>query len=308
MPKRFLRYQKYLSRLLGPSRTKRFPWRGVWLLGLVVLLTSATIAAIIPSRVDTFPKNTQIPLAPPQTMQWGETTIPIVIDSTKQSAADSETITNEPSSHETWIAITIRKGDTLSNILKREGFDGHEISQVIQSYPEARVFRQLRPGQTLRLRTDAGETWQELVYETEPGEAFHIVRRVDRLELTKEIRTFETRIAHVTGTIESSLFEDGLEAGLSDSYILKLAEIFGWDIDFALDLRRGDSFSVIHEEKYWRGQKMAEGAILAAEFINQGKIFRAIAYRDVNGYTTYYTPDGMSVRRPFLRTDRKSVV
>ena len=83
---------------------------------------------------------------------------------------------------------------------------------------------------------------------------------------------------------------------------MKLAEIFGWDIDFALDLRRGDSFSVIHEEKYWHGRKTADEPILAAEFVNRGRVFRAIAFRDANGYSTYYTPEGMSVRRPFLRT------
>ncbi|HEY5682281.1 MAG TPA: peptidoglycan DD-metalloendopeptidase family protein, partial [Sulfuricaulis sp.] len=198
--------------------------------------------------------------------------------------------------------LTIRKGDTLSDILKREGHDGSEIHRLIQTNPDARIFRQLYPGQRLRLRAEAGGKLQELVYETDPGEAFHLVRQEDRFELTKELRRFETRVAHVSGTIASSLFEDGQEAGLSDTLIMKLVEIFGWDVDFALDLRRGDSFSIIHEEKFWQGQKVSDGTILAAEFINQGQVFRAIAFRDANGYISYYTPDGTSVRRPFLRT------
>jgi len=201
-----------------------------------------------------------------------------------------------------WIDITVRKGDTLSNILEREGHDSGEVVRVIASDPGARVFSQLYPGQVLHLRAEPGRPWQELVYETGSGEAFHLVRQGDHFELTKEIRRFDTRVAQVTGTIESSLFEDGQAAGLPDSLIMKLAEIFGWDIDFALDLRHGDSFSVIYEEKYWRSRKIADGSILAAEFVNQGRVFRAIAYRDINGSTSYYTPEGMSVRRPFLRT------
>ncbi len=291
-----------LSRRLGLTRSRRLPRRGVWLVGLAIFLTSVTIAAIIPRGVDTPPATTLALSAPPQTVQLGDTVLPAGAGNVKQPTFAAETPTTSLADRDVWTEITIRRGDTLSDILGRAGHDSHEISRVIQSNPEARVFRQLYPGQTLRLRADAGQPWQELVYETGPGEAFHLVRHADRFELTREIRTFETRIANVTGTIESSLFEDGQEAGLSDAMIMKLAEIFGWDIDFALDLRRGDSFAVIHEEKYWRGQKISDGPILAAEFINQGRSFRAVAFRDANGYTTYYTPEGMSVRRPFLRT------
>lgn len=291
-----------LSRRLGLTRSRRLRGRGLWLVGLAIFLTSVTIAAIIPRGIDTPLATTLTLSAPPQTIQLGDTVFPASAGNLQQTVIATETPTIPQADREVWTEVTIRRGDTLSDILGRAGYDSHEISRVVQSNPEARVFRQLYPGQTLRWRADAGQPWQEIVYETSPGEAFHLVRHADRFELTKEIRTFETRIANITGTIESSLFEDGQDAGLSDAMIMKLAEIFGWDIDFALDLRRGDSFAVIHEEKYWHGQKISDGPILAAEFINQGHVFRAIAFRDANGYTTYYTPEGMSVRRPFLRT------
>lgn len=297
LPMRILRYLKSVPRRLGTVRPGHIPQRAAWLLVLAVVLTSVTIAVIIPGYVDALPENARPSHAPVQTILLEVTSKPIEANRTEHSVAGGESAAGH-----TWFETVVRKGDTLSSILRQQGHDDHEIGRLIQTNPEARIFRHLRPGQTLRLRTGSGGPWQELAYETEPGEVFHIFRRADRLELTKEIRSFETRIAYVTGTIESSLFEDGQEAGLSDAQIMKLAEIFGWDIDFALDLRRGDSFSVIHEEKYWRGQKVTDGPILAAEFINQGNIFRAFAYRDVNGYTTYYAPDGTSVRRPFLRT------
>src|SRR3972149_4843120 len=131
--------------------------------------------------------------------------------------AITETPATKSSNRESWTEVTVRKGDTLSDILKRQGYDGNEISRVIQSNPEAHVFRQVHPGQTLRLRAEAGRPWPGLVYENDPGEAFHLIRPEGRFDLTKEIRAFETRIAPVRGTIESSLFEDGQEAGLSDA-------------------------------------------------------------------------------------------
>lgn len=113
---------------------------------------------------------------------------------------------------------------------------------------------------------------------------------------------FELRVAYAAGTIEHSLFQAGQAAGLPDTIILKLAEIFGWDIDFALDVRAGDTFSVIYEEKYLYGRKSADGAVLAAEFVNQGDAHRAIGFRNADGEIAYYTPEGRNVRRPFLRT------
>jgi murein DD-endopeptidase MepM/ murein hydrolase activator NlpD len=300
LPKGLLRRLRQLMHQTTGHR--HFHRRGVWLLGMAIFLTSVTIAAIMPRGSDAPPVGSLIPATPPQTVLLGDTTLPVAMNGLAPSSVIAETPVMKSSNHESWTEVTVQKRDTLSDILKRLGYDGNEISHVIQTNPEARVFRQLRPGQTLRLRTETGRPWQELVYETDPGEAFHLIRQEGRFELTKEIRAFETRVAHISGTIESSLFEDGQEAGLSDALIMKLAEIFGWDIDFALDLRNGDSFSVIHEEKYWQGQKVADGTILAAEFINQGRVFRAIAYRDVNGYTSYFTPEGMSMRRPFLRT------
>lgn len=288
-------------RRAGRVHAHRLPGRGVWLLGLAVFLTSVTIAAIMPREGESLPANALTPSMPPQTVQLGETPVQDAVT----VAADSPAVVEAPrksSEREQWTEVTIRKGDTLSDILKREGHDSSDIHRLVQSNPDARVFRQLQPGQKLRLRAEAGEPLQELVYETDPGEAFHLVRHEDRFELTKELRAFETRVAHVSGTIESSLFEDGQDAGLSDNLVMKLVEIFGWDIDFALDLRRGDSFSVIYEEKFWQGQKVTDGVILAAEFVNQGRTFRAIAFRDTNGYVSYYAPDGTSVRRAFLRT------
>ncbi|HIE54487.1 MAG TPA: peptidase M23, partial [Chromatiaceae bacterium] len=98
---------------------------------------------------------------------------------------------------------------------------------------------------------------------------------------------------------------DGQKAGLSDRQIMELADIFGWDIDFALELREGDQFRVLYEEQYLDGKKLRNGPILGAEFINQGKSYRAIRYTDSKGDTAYYDPDGHAKRRAFIRTPVK---
>ena len=160
------------------------------------------------------------------------------------------------------------------------------------------------PGLDLVVRTDSAGRLQELIHRTEPRESLRL-RAVQPYESVNDQPEKEIRLAYVTGTIERSLFEAGQQAGLSDPLILELAELFGWDIDFALDIRPGDGFAVIHEEKYWHGQKVADGDILAAEFLSGGQIYRAIGLRGGNGKITYYTPSGTSLRRAFLRAPVK---
>ncbi|KPK40462.1 MAG: peptidase M23, partial [Gammaproteobacteria bacterium SG8_47] len=94
----------------------------------------------------------------------------------------------------------------------------------------------------------------------------------------------------------------GQRAGLSDNLIMELAAIFGWDVDFALDIREGDEFAVIYEEHFLDGEKLRDGAIIGAEFVNQGQRYQAVRYTDPEGRGDYFTPDGMSMRKAFLRT------
>ena len=92
---------------------------------------------------------------------------------------------------------------------------------------------------------------------------------------------------------------------MSDSKIMELAGLFGWDIDFSLELRSGDSFTVVFEENYLDEMKFRDGPILAAEFVNQGKTYRAVRYEDPSGHVDYYSPDGNSMRKAFLRSPIK---
>jgi murein DD-endopeptidase MepM/ murein hydrolase activator NlpD len=120
-------------------------------------------------------------------------------------------------------------------------------------------------------------------------------------EAARKAARIEVRLAYAAGTVETGLFDDALHAGMSEALVARLAEIFAWDVDFARSVQPGDSFAVVYEERYWLGQKVADGAILAAELVSGGQTYRAIAHRDRYGYSQYYTPEGLSLRRMFLR-------
>jgi murein DD-endopeptidase MepM/ murein hydrolase activator NlpD len=110
----------------------------------------------------------------------------------------------------------------------------------------------------------------------------------------------KTNTAHVS--IETSLFLDGLEAGLSKELILQLTDIFAWDIDFATNLRPGDQFTIVYGKKIVDGKETDSDEIIAAEFINQGSSYAAVRYMNESGIVSYYTPDGQSMQRAFLST------
>ena len=115
-------------------------------------------------------------------------------------------------------------------------------------------------------------------------------------------RNLEPRTTHVSGVVQNSLYLSAKKAGLADKLIMELANIFGWDVDFALEIRAGDHFSVIYQEDYLDGKKFRDGPILAAEFVNKGRSFRAVRYVDESVWADYFTPEGNSVRKAFLRS------
>ncbi|NNE04724.1 MAG: peptidoglycan DD-metalloendopeptidase family protein [Xanthomonadales bacterium] len=127
---------------------------------------------------------------------------------------------------------------------------------------------------------------------------------VDRLPnglsaYTRE-RQLSTMMFEAKGVIDSSLFMAGKKAGLSDAMVMKLANIFGWDIDFVLDIRGGDRFFMLYEKIYRDGEYLRDGEVLAATFVNQGEKFQAVRFEADNG-PQYYAPDGRHMRKAFLR-------
>ncbi len=206
-----------------------------------------------------------------------------------------------------WQEEKVKSGDNLSKIFMRVGLSARDVYKVSKSEGNIKPLLNLKPGQLLRfgIATDSENNKQLKQVELKISEVEKLVVSANEdssYSSQTEVREIEKREQYAVGQIQSSLFEAGLLAGLSDELIMELAYIFGWDIDFALDLRQGDSFKLVYEENYIDGEKFEDGDILAAEFTNRGKTFKAIRYTDSKGDSHYFAPDGESMRKAFNRT------
>lgn len=201
-----------------------------------------------------------------------------------------------------WKHAVVKKGDNLALIFSRSGVTPGDLHKVMTEGAAVSTLKRIFPGQTLQLRTDSDGNLYELRYEESPTLGLHVVRNGEDFTATSIHRIPDRQTAHASATIDSSLFLAGQKANLPDNMIMDLAGIFGWDIDFALDLRQGDQFTVLYDELFLDGERIGEGNILAAEFVNQGKVYQAVRYTDAEGLTSYYTPEGHSLRKAFLRT------
>jgi len=199
-----------------------------------------------------------------------------------------------------WTQFKVRSGDNLTKLFKRAGLDAGDVHQISQSDKE-KLLTRIRPGQVLELALGDGEL-KRLRLVKNKLQSVEFIHNGDTYDLNTIERTPEIRTRFVSGDIQNSLYLGAQRAGLSDKTIMELAQIFGWDVDFALDIRKGDQFRVLFEEKYLDDKKIGYGNILAAEFTNNGDTFAAVRYTDSNNDTNYYTPDGRSMRKAFLRS------
>ena len=200
-----------------------------------------------------------------------------------------------------WLEEKVTQGDSLARIFSRLDLSANLLHRIVNSSQKAKSLANIRPGETIRVRLAEDGELLELLHQQSKIRSLQILPANEGFSAKVLDRSLETRIANASGTITSSLYLGAQRAGLSDTLIMELANIFGWDIDFALEIRASDQFSLIYEEQYLDGEKFSDGAILAAEFINQGKVFRAIRFEDDEGYASYYSPEGESMRKAFLR-------
>ncbi len=199
---------------------------------------------------------------------------------------------------EEWTSVNVKSGDSLSSLFQRVGLSAQDVYRVSQATKKIKALSPLFPGDTLDFLIADDQLEKVRLIKTPLLQT--IVQRQDGSNYTVEIITRKPDIEprFVQGVIKSSLFVDGQNAGLSQKKLMQLATIFGWDIDFALDIRENDQFALIYEENYLDEALIGEGDILAAQFTNRGKVFNAIRHSDGN----YYSPEGYSMRKAFLRS------
>ena len=202
-----------------------------------------------------------------------------------------------------WQEHKIKSGESLSAIFSKNKLNKSDLHKIIHANDIGPQFATIQPGKSLLIGHNISGELSHLVYKKNTYDKLKATR-LENGTFTVEhlVKKATPRISSTSGTIHTSLFIDGKNVGLSDKTIMQLAGIFAWDIDLAHNLREGDQFTVFYEKLYIDGNLTGTGNILAAEFINQGQSIKAIRYQDPSGKISYYTPEGDSMRKAFLRT------
>lgn len=265
-----------------------------------LVLSGAAILGVVFSLMPDNAEATRSPAVGTEAILQDEIRLPLEIPSLNGTPQQS-VATTKPKVHSNWFHAEIRSGDSLSALFDRSGLSAQELLKVTADQTAAEPLKRLYPGEQLKLRID-NATLTELVYDYDITHTLRMVRVGDGFESRIIEKPLESRTAQRAGIINDSLFQSAQSVGLSDRLTMELAGIFGWDIDFALDIRDGDSFAVIYEEIFLNGEKVRDGNIIAASFTNRGETFEAVRYTDSQDHADYYTPDGHSLRKAFLRT------
>ena len=198
------------------------------------------------------------------------------------------------------IEVIVGRNDTLDAIFRRMALDTADLA-AIRNLPGIRQSLDfLKPGDSIKLTHNDGEV-NALSRKVSETQTLTVERGNAGFAAKVTSNPVQTRIRTAVATIDSSLFQAAEAADISDPVALKLANIFAWDIDFVLDIRDGDRFTVVYEQIYQDGKYLHDGEVLAAEFVNNGKVYRAVRFLGNNGSTGYYTPAGLPMRKAFLR-------
>lgn len=200
----------------------------------------------------------------------------------------------------------IQRGDTVATLLSRLGADGDEALAYLRSERRAApIFRQMSPGKAVTAKVSRDGTLLSLAFPLNGGKdtALTVERDAnDQYRIGEQALPLETHVLMKSAEIRYSLFGATDAAGIPDSVATQLADIFGGDIDFHRDIRKGDRFSVIFESISHLGKMVRTGRILAAEFVNDGRTYRAVWFEGSDGRNGYYTAEGKNIRKVFLRS------
>jgi murein DD-endopeptidase MepM/ murein hydrolase activator NlpD len=213
---------------------------------------------------------------------------------------NSAALNIEPEEVESWQQTELKSGDNLSRVFTRYSLSAADALAIASSAPK-RVLN-LQPGQIIKWQSSDNNNVTNMRIETSPLIAHVFERSINGdYDYKLDEKVADRRPKFAQAIINSSLFLDGAKQDIPQSTLIELAGLFGWDIDFALDIRQGDQFSLIYEELFLDGERIGFGNILIADFINRGREITTIRYEDGKGNAQYYDPSGHSMRKEFLR-------
>ena len=208
-----------------------------------------------------------------------------------------------------WVLPTAKKmpsRESFAGMLQQFGLSNADAADATAAAQRAFNLRQVRAGNTITVGRSIGGDLRQIDYKIDPERVLHIVPQTPGF--AAEVREIPVRVelAVVDGRLDDSLFNAVEEAGESAEVAMRLAQIFGYDLDFYTDPRKGDTFRVLLEKrKYTSGETAGYGQIFAAEYVNGGRKYQALLFHDPDGRPAYYTADGKSLQKAFLRSPLK---
>jgi murein DD-endopeptidase MepM/ murein hydrolase activator NlpD len=198
------------------------------------------------------------------------------------------------------IEVVVNRNDTMDRLFRRFELNLSDLA-TLRNLPELRSqVDKLRPGESLRFMHRGAEL-VGLERKLSDSETLKVTRDASGFVSDVLENPIESHTRTASATIDSSLFQAAADAGLPDGVAFDLADIFQYDIDFVLDIQSGDRFTVVYEQLSQDGVPLRTGNILAAKFVNEGREYRAVRYVDARGHAEYFTPDGKSLRKAFIR-------
>lgn len=190
----------------------------------------------------------------------------------------------------------VQSGDTFAGVLNDMGIPYDEALAIMSSSKDVFDFTKINAGKLLKL-VFVNQAFAAMEYTLNSDSVIHVKKENDSFKITEEDIPYVIDTANARGTITDSLFVAAQEVGVEDKVTLKLADIFSSDIDFATDVQKGDSFSLVYEKRSLDGKTASAGKVLAAKFTNNGVTYSAIRYND-----KFYNENGESLARQFLKS------
>jgi len=198
--------------------------------------------------------------------------------------------------------ISVQNGDTLSTVFAKVGLSAANLHEVLNSSKEAKQLTRLKVGQALEFKLSTDGELESLHSKLSDLESIALTKNEKGFSFKRDLVKPDVQTTYSHGVIKSSLFLSAKRAGLSHTLTMDLANVFGYDIDFAMDIREGDEFELIYEKKVVNGKQVGTGNILSARFTNRGKTYTAVRYTNKQGNSSYYSATGESMRKAFIRT------
>ena len=262
-------------------------YRERWMLAATALLITLLSGFLIPAWATAMKPTTVEPIE--------HTLLPLALPKIEAPTLKAPAV-------EDWRVVQVRPGQTLSDIFQSQGLSLTDLQHVVDSAGDAKsALHHIQPGQEFDFLIGRSGSLEGIRFDKD--EATRAVIRLDGAKPAETIaaRTVETREQVAHGVIDDSLFAAAAKAGLSNAMVIKLADLFKYDVDFVQDLRVGDSFTVVYDNVYRDGAYLREGDIVAAEFVNQGHRYTAYRFKRADGSIGWFSEDGRPIQKSFLR-------